>query len=80
MHIRTILLTFMAILFCPTTELIASDLTANIGYACHYIFRGIPQDKSSLFGGLDYTHEGVCVGTWAGDVNDGLEVDPVQGV
>ena len=52
-----------------------ADLTANIGYASEYIFRGIPQKNSSASGGIDYTSNGFYVGTWAADVGDGLEVD-----
>ena len=52
-----------------------ADVTANIGYASEYIFRGIPQKNSSASGGLDFTSGGFYVGTWAADVGDGLEVD-----
>jgi uncharacterized protein (TIGR02001 family) len=52
-----------------------ADLTANIGYASEYIFRGIPQKNSSASGGLDFTSGGFYVGTWAADVGDGLETD-----
>lgn len=57
----------------------SADLTANIGYASEYVFRGIPQKTSSASAGLDYESGGFYVGTWAGDVGDGLEVDLYAG-
>ena len=56
-----------------------ADLTANIGYASEYIFRGIPQKTSSASAGLDYEAGGFYAGTWAADVGDGLEVDVYGG-
>ena len=53
----------------------AVEVTGNIGWNSEYIFRGIPQDDSSPFGGLDLEHRGFYAGTWAADVGDGLEVD-----
>jgi uncharacterized protein (TIGR02001 family) len=52
-----------------------ADLSANLGYASEYHFRGILQKNSSASGGLDYESGGFYVGTWAADVGDGLEVD-----
>ena len=57
----------------------SADLTANIGYASEYVFRGIPQKTSSASAGLDYETGGFYVGTWAADVGDGLEVDVYGG-
>ncbi|HMB61402.1 MAG TPA: TorF family putative porin [Xanthomonadales bacterium] len=54
---------------------IASPFSANIGWNSEYIFRGIPQEKSSAFGGLDFEAGGFYVGTWGADVGDGLEID-----
>ncbi len=51
------------------------DLSANIGFNSHYIYRGIPQEKSSAFGGLDLEAGGFYLGTWAADVGDGAEID-----
>ena len=66
------------------TTLLASglaqaDLSANVGYASEYHFRGIFQKNSSANGGLDYTSGGFYAGTWAADVGDGLEVDGYLG-
>jgi len=60
--------------FCSNTVL-ASPLSANIGYNSEYIFRGIPQKNSSAFGGLDLEAGGFYLGTWGADVGDGLEID-----
>jgi len=72
---KAVLLTgiFAATLF--TGELMASPLSANIGFNSEYIFRGIPQEKSSAMGGLDLEYNGFYLGTWGADVGDGLEID-----
>ncbi|MFW2371837.1 MAG: TorF family putative porin [Gammaproteobacteria bacterium] len=50
--------------------------SANVGFTSDYYFRGIFQDTSSASAGLDYEHSsGVYVGTWLGNVADGLEID-----
>ena len=53
----------------------AVDLSANIGYNSHYIYRGVPQKKSSAFGGLALDAGGFFLGTWGADVGDGIEID-----
>ena len=56
-----------------------ADISANIGWASDYYFRGILQKQSSASGGIDLDHNGFYVGTWIADVDgpfgDGLEVD-----
>jgi uncharacterized protein (TIGR02001 family) len=52
-----------------------ADFSANLGFASDYYFRGILQAPSSASGGIDYEQGGFYAGTWAADVNDGLEVD-----
>ena len=52
-----------------------ADVSANIGFASDYYYRGIFQASSSVNGGLDFENSGFYVGTWAADVDDGLEVD-----
>ena len=52
-----------------------ADLSANVGYASEYHYRGILQKNSSASGGLDYESGGFYAGTWAADVGDGLEID-----
>ena len=56
-----------------------ADLSANVGYASEYYFRGILQKSSSASAGLDYENAGFYVGTWAADVGDGLEIDGYLG-
>ncbi len=62
----------MAALSAPA---LAVDLSANIGYNSQYIYRGIPQSTSSAFGGLDLRAGSCYLGTWAADVDDGIEID-----
>lgn len=50
-------------------------LSGNIGYTTDYVFRGIAQSVSSASAGVDYENGGFYVGTWAADVDDGLEYD-----
>ena len=53
----------------------AVDLSANIGYNSQYIYRGLPQSKSSAFGGVDMNAGGFYLGAWGADVDDGVEID-----
>lgn len=57
----------------------AADLSANVGFASEYYYRGILQKDSSASAGLDYENSGFYVGTWAADVGDGMEVDGYLG-
>lgn len=52
-----------------------AELSANVGYASEYYYRGILQKESSASAGLDFEQNGFYAGTWAADVGDGLEVD-----
>ena len=52
-----------------------ADVSANLGFASEYYYRGIFQESSSASGGLDYESNGFYFGTWAADVGDGLVVD-----
>ena len=58
-----------------TGQAMASPFSANIGWNSEYIFRGIPQEKSSAFGGLDLEAGGFYLGAWGADVGEGLEID-----
>ncbi|MCR8922523.1 hypothetical protein NO559_07045 [Dasania sp. GY-MA-18] len=61
------------------------QLSANIGYASEYYYRGIFQNESSASAGLDYALSEFSLGetklgklqggVWAADVGDGVEVD-----
>ncbi len=59
----------------PATSM-AGTATANIGWNSDYIFRGIFQNSSSAYAGIDYTTDkGFYVGNWDADVGKGLEND-----
>jgi Bacterial protein of unknown function (Gcw_chp) len=67
-------LAFAAAAAAPATS--HAEASANIGWASEYIFRGIFQEDSSAFAGVDYAHDsGFYVGTWGADVGLGLEYD-----
>ncbi|MEX2495150.1 MAG: TorF family putative porin [Woeseia sp.] len=53
----------------------SAELSANIGWASDYFYRGILQAPSSASAGIDFERNGFYAGSWAADVNDGLEVD-----
>lgn len=51
-------------------------LSANVGVVSQYFFRGIAQTgTASASAGLDYEMGNFSVGTWAADVQDGIEID-----
>lgn len=54
-----------------------ADWSANVGVMSDYHFRGIQQTESaSAYAGVDFENEeGFYAGTWAAEVEDGLEVD-----
>lgn len=56
-----------------------SSLSANLGYMSDYFYRGVFQADGVANGGIDYENGGFYVGTWAADVDDGLEVDVYGG-
>jgi uncharacterized protein (TIGR02001 family) len=63
-----------------------AELSANLGVASNYYFRGITQtdDKAAVSGGIDYTHDsGLYLGTWMSNVDFGgkedVEVDGYAG-
>lgn len=55
------------------------SLSANIGFASEYYFRGALQKESSASAGVDYENSGFYIGAWTADVGDGLEVDGYLG-
>jgi uncharacterized protein (TIGR02001 family) len=57
----------------------AVDYSANIGFSSEYIYRGIPQQSSSAFGGLNLEIGGFYAGTCGADVGDGIEIDYYAG-
>ena len=51
-----------------------SPLTANVGVASSYIWRGVAQsnDRAAVSGGIDYAHaSGAYVGTWVSNLDGG---------
>ncbi len=68
------------------TGVVQAELSANLGVASNYYFRGVTQtdDQAAISGGLDYAHEsGFYLGTWASNVDfggkDDVEVDLYAG-
>lgn len=54
----------------------AGSLTGNVGVMSDYFYRGIFQSTGVASGGVDYDlGNGVAIGTWLADVDDGIEVD-----
>lgn len=52
------------------------SFSANAGLMSDYYFRGVAQNiTATTNGGVDYENGGFYAGTWAADVEDGLEVD-----
>jgi uncharacterized protein (TIGR02001 family) len=65
----------LAALVLLITGVAQADVSANLGFASDYYYRGIFQASSSVHGGLDFEKGGFYAGTWAADVKDGLEID-----
>jgi hypothetical protein len=58
----------------PATAM--ADATANIGWVSDYIFRGVFQEDSSAYAGVDLNHDtGFYIGAWGADVGTGTEID-----
>jgi uncharacterized protein (TIGR02001 family) len=72
MNVRKTALAALTLLLTGTAQ---ADVSANLGFASDYYYRGIFQADSSANGGLDFESGGFYAGTWAADVKDGLEVD-----
>ena len=67
---------FLAASSFSNVALAEGSVSANVGFVSEYHFRGIQQIGSgSASAGLDYENGGFYVGTWAADVDDGLEID-----
>ena len=71
---KTSQIAIASVLFLSTCAAHA-DVSANIGFANDYYYRGIFQAQSSASAGVDYEQGGFFAGTWAADVKDGLEID-----
>ncbi len=64
-----------AIALVSGASAVQADLSANIGFASEYYYRGVLQKESSASAGIDYEQGGFYAGAWSADVGDGLEVD-----
>ena len=74
--LRNIVTTIITLLFSLYINLAnAVEISANIGFASEYIYRGIPQKNSSASAGFDLDANGFYLGTWGADVGDGIEID-----
>ena len=59
-----------------TSAFAVEGLSTNVGLVSQYFFRGIQQTgTATASAGVDYEVGNFSVGTWAADVEDGLEVD-----
>ncbi len=60
---------------------VQAGVSANIGMVSGYVFRGVEQtETASASAGLDFESDaGFYIGTWAADVEDGLEYDIYAG-
>ncbi|WOH36774.1 TorF family putative porin [Thalassotalea fonticola] len=75
----SLLLTAMTLGTAVSTTASAIEIegvSGNAGVVSQYFFRGIAQTATaSASGGFDYENGNFSVGTWAADVQDGLEID-----
>ncbi len=59
-----------------TSASAVEGLSANAAVVSQYFFRGIAQTATATASaGVDYENGNFSVGTWAADVDDGLEID-----
>ena len=59
-----------------STASAVEGLSANAAVVSQYFFRGIAQtDTASASAGVDYENGNFSIGTWAADVQDGIEID-----
>jgi Bacterial protein of unknown function (Gcw_chp) len=52
-----------------------AEVLANVGWMSDYYYRGIFQARSSAAVGIDWSQNGFYAGTWAADLDQGLEID-----
>lgn len=73
-HVLLPALAVAAVGAVPVTA--SAEATANIGWVSDYIFRGIYQEDSSAYAGVDLNHDtGFYIGAWGADVGTGNEID-----
>ncbi len=74
-----IISTAVALPFLSVAGSANAEVSANLGVMSDYFYRGIFQADAVANGGIDFEQNGFYVGTWAADVDDGLEVDVYGG-
>jgi uncharacterized protein (TIGR02001 family) len=74
-RMKTTTTLFVSAALMPWSGVSLADVSANVGWASDYFYRGILQAPTSASGGVDFEQNGFYIGTWAADVKDGLEVD-----
>lgn len=63
-------------IFSTSALAAVEGLSANAAVVSQYFFRGIAQTTTaSASAGVDYENGNFSVGTWAADVQDGIEID-----
>lgn len=73
---KKILLTTAFALTGSLPAIAMADLSANVGWVSEYIYRGVYQEDSSAYGGIDFESDsGFYAGIWGADVGVGLETD-----
>ncbi len=76
---KTLKLTLVSAVILATSgigQIAYAEVSANVGVVSQYHFRGIQQTTGpSASVGIDYEDGGFSLGSWAADVDDGLEVD-----
>lgn len=73
-HVLSTALAVAAVGAVPGTA--SAEATANIGWVSDYIFRGVFQEDSSAYAGIDLNHDtGFYIGAWGADVGTGNEID-----
>ncbi|MGD2076651.1 MAG: TorF family putative porin [Gammaproteobacteria bacterium] len=66
--------TLLASALLAATGAAQAEVSANLGVASNYYFRGVSQtgDAAAVSGGLDYNHDsGFYLGTWASNIDFG---------
>lgn len=74
--IKSVALASSFLIFAGLENNAIAEVTTNVGVVSQYHFRGIQQTAgASANAGIDYTNGSFSAGTWAADVQDGLEID-----
>jgi hypothetical protein len=76
MRRTTLISGLMAVTAATVSAPSSAETSANIGWVSEYIFRGVFQEDSSAYAGIDYAHDsGFYLGAWGADVGRGNEID-----